>query len=82
MVFYHASETSSVAISRPGVPAAPDRLEVEAAQYLPEKPGEQSSPPTVEIAVHVAGRYRLIGLTPAQARQLAAMLTSAADVFS
>jgi hypothetical protein len=80
-VFYHASETSAIAVSRPGVPAAPDQLEVEAAQYLPENPGEPSSPPTVEIAVHVAGRYRLIGLSPAQARELAAMLTRAADVF-
>lgn len=81
-LFYHASATSAVAIARPGAFAAPDRLEVEAAQYLPENPGEPSSPPTVEIAVHVAGRYRLIGLTPAEARELASALEQAADAFA
>ena len=78
---YHASETASATISRPGDLAAPDWLEVQAAQYLPEDPGEPSPPPTVEIAVHVAGRYRLIGLSPAEARELAGMLVRAADVF-
>ncbi len=61
--------------------AAPDQLEVQAAQYLPDCPGEPSSPPTVEIAVHVGGRYRLIGLSPAEARELVGMLVGAADVF-
>lgn len=79
---YHASETTSATISRPGDLAAPDRLEVQAAQYLPEDPGEPSPAPTVEIAVHVAGRYRLIGLTPAEARELAGMLVSAASLLS
>lgn len=36
--FYHASETLSVAISRLGDPAVPDRLDVQAAQYLPDDP--------------------------------------------
>jgi hypothetical protein len=80
--FYHASETASVAISAPGDLAAPDRLEVQAAQYVPDDPGEPSSPSAVEIAVHAGGRYRLIGLTPAEARQLAGMLVSAAGLLS
>ncbi len=81
--FYHASETTSVAIAQPGGGlTAPDRLDVQAAQYLPDDPGEPAWSPTVEIAVHAGGRYRLIGLTPEEARELAAMLAKAADSVS
>jgi hypothetical protein len=86
-VFYHASETSSVAISWPdgcAVPdgcAGPDRLDVQTAQYLPDDPGEPAWLPTVEIAVHAGGRYRLIGLTPEEARELAGLLGMAADLL-
>ena len=38
--FYHASETSSVTISRPDGCSVPDRLDVQTAQYLPDDPGE------------------------------------------
>ena len=38
--------------------------------------------PAVEIAVHAGDRYRLIGLTPDEARKLAAMLAQAADIVS
>ena len=76
----HASEAASVGISRPGGRAAPDRLDVQTAQYLPDEPGEPAWSPTVEIAVHADGRYRLIGLTPDEARQLAWMLARAADI--
>lgn len=79
-VFYHASETTSVTISRPGGLTVPDRLDVQTAQYLPDEPGEPAWSPTVEIAVHADGRYRLIGLTPDEARQLARMLARAADI--
>ena len=54
-LFYHASETSSVTISRPDGCSVPDRLDVQTAQYLPDDPGEAAWSPTVEIAVH-AGR--------------------------
>ena len=80
--FYHASETTSVAISGPGGLAAPDRLDVQTAQYLPDDPGEPAWSPTVEIAVYAGGRYRLIGLTPEEATELAAMLATAADLVS
>jgi hypothetical protein len=80
--FYHASETTSVATSRPGDLAAPDRLDVQAAQYLPDDPSDPSSSATVEIAVHAGGRYRLIGLTPTEARELAALLVRAASLLS
>ena len=80
--FYHASETSSVTMSRPDGCGVPDRLDVQTAQYLPDDPGEPAWSPTVEIAVHADGRYRLIGLTPSEARQLAEMLTQAASVVS
>ena len=78
--FYHASETASVAIARPGGLTAPDRLDVQTAQYLPDDPAEPAWSPTVEIAVHAGPRYRLIGLTPQEARDLAALLARAADV--
>jgi len=39
-VFYHASETTSVTISRPGGLTVPDRLDVQTAQYLPDDPAE------------------------------------------
>ena len=81
-VFYHASETSSVTISRPGGLTVPDRLEVQTAQYLPDDPGEPAWSPAIEIAVHAGGRYRLIGLSPQEARELAATLASAADMVS
>jgi len=80
--FYHASETTSVAIARPGGLTAPDRLDVQTAQYLPDDPAEPAWSPTVEIAVHAGGRYRLIGLTPEEARDLAALLAKAADITS
>ena len=80
--FYHASETLLVAVSRPGDPVLPDRLDVQAAQYLPDDPTEPAWPPAIEIAVHAAGRYRLIGLTPPQARELAKALTRTADMLS
>jgi hypothetical protein len=80
--FYHASEATSVAISRPGDLAAPDRLDVQVAEYLLDEPGDPSSSAAVEIAVHAGGRYRLIGLTPAEARELAGMLATAADMLS
>ena len=75
--FYHASETLSVAVSRPGDPGLPDRLDVQAAQYLPDDPAEPAWPPAIEIAVHAGDRYRLIGLTPPQARELASALARA-----
>ena len=80
--FYHASETASVTISRPDGLAVPDRLDVQTAQYLPDEPGEPAWSPAVEIAVHAGGRYRLIGLTPAEARELAAQLAKAAELVS
>ena len=86
--FYHASETATVTIARPGGLTAPDRLDVpyrldvQAAQYLPDDPGEPAWSPAVEITVHTGGRYRLIGLTPEEARELAALLAKAADSVS
>ena len=80
--FYHASETLSVAVSRLGDPALPDRLDVQAAQHLPDDPAEPAWPPAIEIAVHAAGRYRLIGLTPPQARELARALARTADMLT
>ncbi len=90
--FYHASETASVTISPsaglavpdhlalPDRLAVPDRLDVQTAQYLPDDPGEPAWSPAVEITVHTGGRYRLIGLTPEQAIQLAGLLAKAADI--
>src|ERR1700734_3762639 len=80
--FYHASETLSVAVSRPGDPELPDRLEVQAAQYLPDDPAESAWLPAIEIAVHAAGRYRLLGLPPPQARELARALARTADMLT
>ena len=80
--FYHASETTSVTVSGPGGLTAPDRLDVQTAQYLPDDPAEPAWSPTVEIAVHAGGRYRLIGLTPEEARELAVSLARAADMVS
>ena len=80
--FYHASETTSVTISRPSGLTTPDRLDVQTAQYLPDDPDEPAWSPAVEITVHTGGRYRLIGLTPEEARELAAMLAQAADSVS
>lgn len=80
--FYHASESLSVAVSRPGDPEMPDLLDVQAAQYLPDDPAEPAWPPAIEIAVHAAGRYRLIGLTPLQARELARALARTADMLT
>jgi hypothetical protein len=80
--FYHASETTSVTIARPGGRTVPERLDVQTAQYLPDDPSEPAWSPAVEIAVHTGGRYRLIGLTPEEARQLARILANAADIVS
>jgi len=79
IAFYHASETSSVTFSRG---TGPDRADVQTAQYLPDDPGEPAWSPTVELAVYDGERYRLIGLTPGEARELAALLAGAADMLS
>jgi hypothetical protein len=80
---YHAGETVSVSIGHPvGGVAVPHRLDVQAVQHLPDDPAEPSWPPAVEIAMHTGGRYRLIGLSPGQARELASALTGAADMLS
>jgi hypothetical protein len=78
--FYHASETSSVTISMTGGPGAPEWVDVQTAQYVPDDPGEPAWIPTVEVALHTGDRYRLIGLTPEEARQLAALLARAAGL--
>jgi hypothetical protein len=80
--FYHASETTTVTISRLSGLTVPDRLDVQTAQYLPDDPSEPAWSPTVEIAVHAGDRYRLIGLTPEEARELAVLLARAADLVS
>jgi hypothetical protein len=54
---------------------------VQAAQYLPDDSDEPAWSPAVEITVHAGGRYRLIALTPDQARDLARMLTRAAELL-
>jgi hypothetical protein len=82
IAFYHASETASVSIAWPGGFTVPDRLDVQTAQYLPDDPGEPPWSPAVEIAVHAGGRYRLIGLAPEEARELAALLAKAAEMVS
>jgi hypothetical protein len=78
--FYHASETASVAISWPRHPGVPEGVEVQTAQYVPDDPGETAWTPTVEVALYTGSRYRVISLTPEEARQLAAMLARAADM--
>ncbi|HEY4850760.1 MAG TPA: hypothetical protein VII22_08175 [Streptosporangiaceae bacterium] len=78
--FYHASETCSVTISMPRRPGLPERVDVETAQYWPDDPDEEAWTPTVEVALYAGSRYRLIGLTPQEARQLAAVLAHAADM--
>ena len=40
IAFYHAGETSSVSVSRACGPGEPERVDVQAAQYLPDDPGE------------------------------------------
>jgi hypothetical protein len=80
--FYHASETSLVTFSGAADPGGPERVDVQTAQYLPDDPGEPAWSPRVELAVHTGGRYRLIGLTPGEARELATLLARAADMLS
>jgi hypothetical protein len=80
--FYHATRAGSMPLSRPQRPALPERVDVETTQYVPDEPGEPGWAPTVEVALHAGGRYRLIGLTPSEARQLAEMLTQAATAAS
>ena len=53
-----------------------------AVDKLPDDPADPAWPPAIEIAVHAAGRYRLIGLTPSQARELARALARTADMLT
>jgi hypothetical protein len=80
-VLHHASETAVLTISRPGDSATPDRIEVQSAQYLSDEQDGAFGSSYVEIAVYVAHRYRLIGLTPDEARELARVLLRAADAL-
>ena len=80
--FYHSTRAGSMPLSRPQRPGPPERVDVETTQHVPDEPDEPGWSPTVEVALHAGGRYRLIGLTPSEARQLADMLTLAASVAS
>ena len=53
-------------------PPSRDRLDVQAAQHLPDDPAEPGRPPSRSRCT--PGRYRLIGLTPPQARESARVL--------
>jgi len=76
--FYHASATDSLMISgSAGLRRV--RLEIETAQYAPEDSGEGPWIRVVEIALQEGNRYRLIGLTPDEARKAARMLVQAAN---
>jgi hypothetical protein len=86
--FYHASETSSITLSGVGRVGTsgldgvggPDWVEVQIEQHLPDEAGEPAWTPTIEVALHAGGRYRLLGLTPEEAGRLAAMLARAASM--
>jgi hypothetical protein len=79
VVFCHESETSSVSVSRPRRTDAPERVDVQTTRYLPDDPGEPAWPALVEVATLAGERYRLFGLTPDEARRLAAFLVHAAQ---
>jgi len=68
--FYHASETSlSSDLVGHGTRVYPRGSEVQTAQYVPDDPGETAWTPTVEVALYTGSRYRVISLTPEEARQ-------------
>jgi hypothetical protein len=78
VALYHASTTASLTISGSGGSGSSVCVEVETVQHIPDDPRERAWPLTVEVALHEGNRYRLIGLTPEEALQLAGMLTRAA----
>jgi hypothetical protein len=87
--FYHAGTIGAVTLSErrgtvsPGwQDGGPEHLDVETALYRPDESAEPGWRPTVEIAWHSGGRYRLIGLTPDQAGALAELLAQAASLMS
>ncbi|MBB4944169.1 hypothetical protein FHR32_008572 [Streptosporangium album] len=77
-ILLHEGETHTLRVSRRYEPRMPESVDVRVVQYL----AEEACPvwhPFVEIAHHVGGRYRIINLTPQEARRLAATLLACAD---
>ncbi|WP_413467781.1 DUF6907 domain-containing protein [Mycobacterium sp. RTGN3] len=76
---WHVSESHVLELVCPGEPRCRESVEVRAAQYLADDSDRATWVPTVELAHHVGNRYRVIHLSPADARQLAELLSRAAD---
>jgi hypothetical protein len=77
-IVLHESLPAVTEISRPREFEIPEWIDVRTTQYSPEEPGELPGPPVVELSCHQGGRYRVITLTPEEARYLAVSLYTAA----
>lgn len=75
----HESETQGLSLSHRHDVRKAESVDVRVVQYEPHEPGEAAAPPAVELTYHVGSRYRVIGLSPQEARHLAALLLNCAD---
>ncbi|WP_420821601.1 DUF6907 domain-containing protein [Pseudonocardia acidicola] len=76
---WHVSEAHLLELGRSAEPRRKESLDVRAAQYLSDDSDGATWEPAVELAHHVGNRYRVIQLTPADARRIAELLSHAAD---
>lgn len=78
----HEGEARGLALSHRHDVRLPESVDVRVVQYEAHETGERGEaavPPSVELAYHVGSRYRVIGLSPYEARRLAGMLMACAD---
>lgn len=82
----HESEAQSLPLSHRHDVRLPESVDVRVVQYEPyepgagpSEPGDPAAGPSVELTYHVGSRYRVIGLSPGEARRLARMLLAGAD---
>jgi hypothetical protein len=76
---WHGSEGSRLDLPiLPGAETA-ESVAVRTAPYPSDDSDDPRWEPVVELAHHVEGRYRVIGLTPPAARHLARLLSQATD---
>ncbi|TDD38356.1 hypothetical protein E1287_06010 [Actinomadura sp. KC06] len=76
----HESETQGLSLSHRHDVRLPESVDVRVVQYEPDETGDAGeAAPSVELTYHVGSRYRVISLSPYEARQLAGVLLACAD---
>ncbi|TDB87453.1 hypothetical protein E1264_14515 [Actinomadura sp. KC216] len=80
----HESESQGLSLSHRHDVRLPESIDARVVQYEPDDAGDtadagDAASPSVELSYHVGPRYRVISLSPYEARRLAGILLACAD---